>query len=123
MARVAHFEIHASNPESLAKFYSKIFGWKISRWEGPLDYWMVKTGPGTGIDGFLVTRQGAPCSPGAAINAYVCTVSVASLDDAQAAILRNGGTLSVERREVPGVGLIAYFNDPDGNIFGVLQPA
>jgi predicted enzyme related to lactoylglutathione lyase len=25
--------------------------------------------------------------------------------------------------DVPGVGLLAYRKDPEGNIFGVLQPA
>jgi uncharacterized protein len=123
MARVVHFEIHASDPEVLVSFYSTVFGWKISKWEGPVEYWIVGTGEGPGIDGGILRRQGAAAYPGAPVNAYVCTVSVASLDQTQAAILDTGGTIAVERDEIPGIGLFAYFNDPDGNMFGVLQPA
>lgn len=25
-------------------FYEKVFGWTISKWEGPFDYWLVTTG-------------------------------------------------------------------------------
>ncbi len=122
VSRVVHFEIHAADPESAAKFYSAVFDWKITKWDGPFDYWLVATGEGSGIDGGIVRRQGAPPDSGAAVNAYVCTVTVASLDETYAAIAANGGTVAVEKQEVPGIGLLAYFKDPEGNIFGVLQP-
>jgi uncharacterized protein len=122
MARVVHFEIHAANPEAAAKFYSTIFGWQITKWEGPVDYWLVATGEGRGIDGGIVERQGEAPASGAGVNAYVCTIGVTSLDETQSAILANGGTVAVEKQEIPGVGLLAYFKDPDGNIFGALQP-
>src|SRR5262245_17526251 len=32
---VVHFEIPADQPERAAKFYRELFGWEISRWEGP----------------------------------------------------------------------------------------
>jgi uncharacterized protein len=122
MPRVVHFEIHASDPEVLVSFYSTVFGWKISKWEGPVEYWVVGTGEGPGIDGGILRRQGAAAYSGAPVNAYVCTIGVASLDQSQAAILNTGGSIAVERNEIPGIGLLAYFKDPDGNIFGVLQP-
>lgn len=33
-----HFDIPADNPEKMAKFYQDVFGWKINKWEGPMDY-------------------------------------------------------------------------------------
>lgn len=33
MPRVQHFEISANDPEKLAAFYEKVFGWKITKWE------------------------------------------------------------------------------------------
>ena len=55
MPRVVHFEIHASEPETLTRFYTDLFGWKISRW-GEAPYWMVETGPAeqVGINGGIV---------------------------------------------------------------------
>lgn len=123
MSRVVHFEIHAADPESAAKFYSAAFGWEITKWDGPFDYWLIATGEGRGIDGGIVARQGGTPGAAATVNAYVCTIDVPSLDDAYAVITANGGTVAVEKHEIPGVGTLAYFKDPDGNIFGALQPA
>src|ERR1700729_1535600 len=123
MARVVHFEIHAADPEAAAQFYSTVFGWKVTKWEGPIDYWLVSTGEGRGIDGGIVRRMGESAQPGAAVNAYVCMIGVDSLDETQSAIVANGGAIAVEKHEIPGVGLLAYFKDPDGNIFGMMQPA
>lgn len=59
MPRVIHFEIHASEPEAVATFYSELFGWKISKFEG-MEYWLIDTGEKStpGIDGGIVKRMG-----------------------------------------------------------------
>jgi len=44
-ARIVHFEIPADDPQRAAAFYKKAFGWKIEKWPGPMEYWMVTTGP------------------------------------------------------------------------------
>ena len=55
MPRIVHFEIPARDPDSLANFYRNVFGWKIEKWEGPVDYWLVSTGEeGQGNDGALL---------------------------------------------------------------------
>ncbi len=33
MPRVVHFEIHADDPERAVRFYKKVFGWKIEKWQ------------------------------------------------------------------------------------------
>lgn len=33
MNRVIHFEIHATEPERVGKFYTDLFGWKIEEWK------------------------------------------------------------------------------------------
>jgi predicted enzyme related to lactoylglutathione lyase len=40
MRRPVHFEIHAEDPERAANFYSQLFGWEITKWDGPVDYWL-----------------------------------------------------------------------------------
>lgn len=124
MPRVVHFEIQATDPVAAAKFYSTIFGWTITKWEGPFDYWLVSTGEtGPGIDGGIVRREGAPPVTPTALNAYICTIGVESLSDTMAAVLSNGGTIAVPQMDIPGVGQLVYFRDLDGNQFGALQPA
>ena len=123
MARVIQFEIRANDPERARRFYQRLFGWEFTRWEGPQDYWLVRTGnPGDpGIDGGLMPRVGAGPTEGAATNCYVCVVEVTSVDTTAALVPAIGGQLVVPKMPVPGVGFLAYAKDPEGNIFGVLQ--
>ena len=122
MARVAHFEIHADDPQRAINFYSTLFGWEFQQWGGQ-EYWLIKTGAAEepGIDGGLVRRRGDRPQIGQAVNAYVCTVLVNSLDETIAAVDKGGGTVALAKMPVPGVGWLAYFHDPEGNIFGVMQ--
>ena len=65
MPRPVHFEIPAENPERAMKFYEAAFGWTFHKWAGPMDYWMINTGPATepGINGGLMPRRdpAQPC--------------------------------------------------------------
>ena len=44
MPRVVHFEITSNDPEKSAAFFQKVFDWKVTKWEGPQEYWLVETG-------------------------------------------------------------------------------
>jgi predicted enzyme related to lactoylglutathione lyase len=115
MARVVHFEINADDPERAAQFYTKVFGWKVEKWAGPLDYWLLMTGEGEpGIDG-AVTKRGDP--PETTVN----TVDVPSVDKCVAKVKENGGAVIVPKMPVPGVGWLAYCKDTEGNTFGLMQ--
>ncbi len=130
MSRVVHFEIHAADPERAAAFYRDAFGWDVREWtipgiEVPPEnrYWLAMTGPdGTpGINGGLLLRRGPAPQPGQAVNAFVCTLAVTSLDESLAKALAAGATLSVPKMPIRGVGWLAYCTDPAGNIFGMMQ--
>jgi predicted enzyme related to lactoylglutathione lyase len=123
MARVTHFEIHATEPATLIKFYTELFGWKFQQW-GAAPYWLIETGPATqaGIDGGMGPRRGAGPKEGAAVNSYVCTVQVETLDDSLAKALSLGACIAVPKMPVSTIGWLAYAKDPDGNIFGLMQP-
>lgn len=45
MPRVVHFEIHAADPDRAIKFYEKCFDWTFQKWDGPMPYWLITTGP------------------------------------------------------------------------------
>ena len=123
MPRMVHFEIHASDPEKLAEFYRTLFGWKITKWDGPMEYWLVETGDKAepGINGGLMRRQGPPPTDGQAVNAFVCTADVRSLDDVLARLPELGGRIALPKMPVPGMGWLAYVKDPDGNIMGAME--
>ena len=122
MSRAVHFEIHASNPQSLIDFYSGLFGWSFNKWEGG-QYWMIQTGPDEqpGINGGLMPRRGPVPENMAAVNAFVITVDVDNVDQTVAGAVAAGGATAVPKMAVPGIGWLAYVKDPDGNMFGVMQ--
>lgn len=120
MARVVHFEIHAADPERAAKFYQSVFGWRFQH-APAIDYWMISTGEGPGIDGGMLRRRGAPPVPGQAVNAHVCTVGVDDIDASMDAAIKAGASVALPKMAIPNVGHVAYLVDTEGNIFGVFQ--
>ena len=116
MPRVVHFEIDAEKPERVMKFYEKVFDWKIEKWKGPIEYWLIMTGneKEPGIDGGLSKRtEGLPST--------VNTIDVPSLDEYIKKVKSNGGIITRPKMAVPGVGWMAYFKDTEGNVFGMMQ--
>lgn len=125
MSRVVHFEIHASDPDRSQQFYQDVFGWEVQVMGPELGNYRVLT-TGTqepGINGGMMMRRGAAPEEGAPVNGYVCIIGVDNIHDTLEKIEKAGGTVATDIMDVPGVGLIAYRKDPDGNIFGVIQPA
>ncbi len=121
MGRVVHFEIHAEDPSRAVAFYTELFGWEFAKWDGPMDYWLIKTGPDStpGINGGMVRRQGT--IDGQAVIAYVCTIDVASVDQSVKAVQAKGGQIALPKMPIPGIGWLAYAKDTEGNIFGMMQ--
>ena len=117
MPRPVHFELPCDDLVRAKKFYAEVFGWKIEKWQGPIDYWMVMTGDKgqMGIDGGLIQRN----QPG---ESTTNTLDVEDLDAALAKVTANGGTEVMPKHEIPGVGWLAYCKDTEGNIFGMMQP-
>jgi predicted enzyme related to lactoylglutathione lyase len=116
MSRVTHFEIPADNPDRAIKFYEKVFGWKIEKWDGPIEYWMIRTGPEDepGIDGGLTRRE----DPDTKVENMI---DVKDLDRSIKEVEANGGTVVRPKMAVPTVGWLAYFMDTEGNIFGMME--
>ena len=116
MNRVEHFDIYADDPDRAIHFYTDVFGWKIEKWEGPIDYWMVTTGPDdqVGINGGISRRQDPAQS-------VVNTIGVASLDEFLEKITAAGGKVVAPKMPIPGVGYFALCQDTEGNMFGIMQ--
>jgi len=116
MNRFTHFELVTDNLEKTATFYREVFGWKVEKWEGPVDYWLVTTGDEStpGINGGLM-KAGGPFS------GTVNTIEVEDIDAAIAKVKAHGGAIIFEKDIIPGVGYLAYFKDNAGIIVGLHQ--
>lgn len=116
MPRPIHFEIPAEDPSRAIQFYETVFGWKFDKWEGPVPYWLITTGPEgqPGINGGLMPRRD-PAQP------CVNTMDVADVDVSAAMVERSGGQVVVPKMAVPGVGWLVYCKDTEGHIFGMMQ--
>jgi predicted enzyme related to lactoylglutathione lyase len=123
MARVVHFEIHAEDPVRAKAFYESVFGWKIEKWTGTEEYYLISTGDDAvaGINGGLMKRKTPPAPD--SIMAFICTIDVTAetVDGTLAKAVAAGGTEAVPKTAVPKVGYLAYCKDTEGNVFGIME--
>ena len=121
MPRVVHFEIVADNPERAMKFYKQVFGWEFSKWDGPQDYWYVKTGEDSqpGINGGLALKSSHESGkPGGRV---ANSIDVSSVDEFANKISTEGGKILSPKMPIPGIGYLAICQDTEGIPFGIIQ--
>jgi hypothetical protein len=116
MPRIVHFDIPADDPSRAQKFYNEVFGWTFEKWDGPMDYWLAKTGDDKqpGINGGLARRM-----PGQI--GVTNTIDVNSIEEFAKKISSKGGTIIVPKMAIPKVGYFAQCMDTEGNMFGIIQ--
>ena len=121
MPRVIHFEIVADKPERAMKFYKEVFGWEFNKWNGPQDYWLVKTGEDSqpGINGGLTPKRN---QDNANTSSRVTnTIDVPSVDEFSTKITMGGGKVMSPKMAIPGIGYLAICEDTEGILFGIIQ--
>ena len=108
---VVHFEIGAAEPDRLAPFYAALFSWPIG--EGTIRFFPAGLGgPEPGPAGHL--RQ----SERRGVTLYV---QVRDLADSLTRAVELGGTVTLERLDVPGGPTLAAIEDPEGNPVTLVQ--
>ncbi len=121
MPRVIHFEMVADKPERVMKFYKEVFGWEFNKWNGPQDYWHVKTGEDIqpGINGGLTPKMNQ--ESGGTSGRVTNTIDVSSIDDFSKKISTEGGKVVQPKMAIRGIGYLAICEDTEGNSFGIIQ--
>jgi len=115
MPRISHFDIPVDDPKRAQKFYKTAFDWKFEKWDGPMDYWIAKTGTEEpGIDGGMSKR--IPGQMG-----MTNTINVPSIEKFSKKIIENGGQLIISKIAIPKVGWFAQCMDTEGNMFGIIE--
>ena len=113
--RVTHFEIPCDDPEKTMKFFEEVFNWQFQKF-GENEYWMATTGDEKepGINGAIMKKRD-PQQP------MTNSISVSNLEETMEKVNASGGQIVVPKMPIPGVGWLAFFKDPDGNIHGIWQ--
>ncbi|MBY6038017.1 VOC family protein [Fictibacillus nanhaiensis] len=115
MNRVVHFELQVADPDKAAAFYKDVFGWQVSKWDGPEEYFLVRTGEGeAGIDGGIMRSPDG-------VSRTTNTIKVDSVDDFLNKVTDSGGIVVVPKMAIPGVGYLAYCKDPVDGLFGIMH--
>ena len=110
--KVVHFEIMGGSGDTLAAFYSKLFGWKVdsdNQWNYP-EVTDAETGE----------QIGGAIGPDEESYA-VFYIDVRDLDATLRMVEAQGGTITLPRTDVPGACSFARFRDPAGNVVGVME--
>jgi predicted enzyme related to lactoylglutathione lyase len=110
-----HLDLSTTDPAAAKKFYGAVFDWKFQ--DFPQMNW-TGIDVGAGVGGGLGPKQD-PQQP-TSWTAYV------SVDDVRATMTKaaeNGAIVVVPHMEVPGMGWLGVFVDPQGGTIGVWQSA
>lgn len=114
LGRVVGFELNSQDPEKAVKFYSTVFGWKITKPQW--GYWPVKTGESKiqGINGGI-SRGPFDFPHGTRIQ-----IEVDSIDDVITKAENSGAMVVRDKMEFNDF-FLAYLVDPVGNGFCLIQ--
>jgi predicted enzyme related to lactoylglutathione lyase len=110
---VVHWELWSENPDRIAQFYQAVFDWQV-RHIPEMNYRLVETGGSGGINGGIMKPQAGPW-PGK----LAFYIDVDDIDSYARKIVSGGGKIVVDKTDVPGVGQMALFEDPDGRVLGL----
>ena len=114
-ASIVWFEIAADNVERAKSFYGSLFGWKIERFPGQMEYWHIDTGGSDDRpDGGLMGRK----QPQQGITNYI---GVPSVDEFAAKVQKLGGKICMPKTAVPQMGYFAICQDTENNVFGLWE--
>jgi len=115
---VVHWELLSKEPAKVADFYEKLFGWKIQHIP-EMNYRLVETGGQGGINGGIMRPQHDGPWPG-----NMCFyIDVDDLAAYRKRIVAAGGKIRVEEQDVPGMGALTLFTDPEGRMMGLWKQA
>lgn len=118
-ANLASFAIHVDDVDRAISFYQAVFGWVFEPW-GPPGFYLIHTGDeaSPGVQGLMHQRQ-TP-STGTGLNGLDCTFAVEDIDAVGAAVVANGGTITMDKAAIPTVGVLTRFIDTEGNAISAM---
>ncbi len=109
-------ELVTKDLKGAGKFYSQLFSWKAEKFPGEgVDYTLFKQGE-KGIGGMM------ECQDKNVPPFWLAYVSVENVDASAKRVTQLGGKIVKAPFDVPTVGRLAIFQDPQGAAFAAIQP-
>ncbi len=118
MSSIVHFELSNENRNLLKDFYSKVFDWKYETLQ-PVSYDLIFTKENPDESGI----NGGFQEDNSMSQKIILTIDVKEIESTIADIKLHGGDIITDIQEMPGIGRLAYFKDPEGTIMGIMQSA
>jgi predicted enzyme related to lactoylglutathione lyase len=109
-------ELLTTDETAAAKFYGQVFGWQAEDFPGAGTKYSIFKNRGQRVAG-LMKRPNEQCPPN-----WMGYVTVASADETARKVGEAGGKMLMPPFDVPTVGRIAVFQDPQGAALGIFQP-
>lgn len=112
------FELSVADPDRAEAFYTALFGWEIADAGMPgFDYRLARAGADmvAGVMPLSALPEGALAN-------WMLYIAVDDCDATAAQAVALGGKLWKEPADIPGTGRYAVLADPQGAVFGILQP-
>jgi predicted enzyme related to lactoylglutathione lyase len=124
MDKVVHFEIPFDNKTRAMKFYSEVFGWKLTDIPA-MDYVTAET---VSVDEKRMPKESGAINGGLfqrprEAPAPTLYMDVASIDEAIRKVEAHSGRLVTPKTPIPGMGAFARVSDSEGNIIGLFESA
>lgn len=120
MPAPCYFEIHADDCARARTFYGDLFGWRFTPFPSDVEYYRIDTTEPGAMQGGLLKRP-IPWQPTQAVNGFVVTLLVTSLDETVEKAVAAGAILMMAKFAVKGLGWTAYLIDTEKNVFGLFQ--
>lgn len=108
---IVHLEIAAKDRLALANFYADLFEWEVQDF-ADMNYTMLGIGNKEAGLGIMNATDGAP-------GGVAFYIESTDLEGDLAAIVEKGGEVFMPRMDVEGVGSMAFFKDPAGNVLAL----
>ena len=127
MNPVVHFEMPAEDRERVARFYERVFNWRMQMLGPEMDNYVIATT--TEVD-----DKGRPKQPGSINGGFFqrsndrpdqypsVVIAVEDVNAHMKKVREAGGEVLGEPMTIPGVGLYISFRDTEGNRVALLQP-
>jgi predicted enzyme related to lactoylglutathione lyase len=112
MAKVTHFEIEGPDGKALQDFYAGLFDWSVDA-NNPMNYGLVPAVE-NGIGGGIAGSQDGKSH----VRVYV---EIDSIGPYLEKVKSMGGKVIMERTVLPGMVTMAQFEDPAGNVIGLIE--